>query len=195
MQGIKEFIVHVDKAFNDEVDFGKMKLFVDKRISRDRASNRYGTIVSSPIFSNEDSIPAGTEVVFDATILYEQIYKEGVQESIFLVDKENSYYRVEPSLIILYRANKNEEWKGYKNNLMVELIKEIQPEKTGSIFIPTTTSKTLKNKAKIIYTNEELLEMGVYPGDEVFIRPDYVIPFYFKEKTLQWIRTNDVLAK
>jgi hypothetical protein len=226
MQAIHHFIIEVKDPFKDKIEIGKLELFVDKKISRDRSSNRFGKIISCPIIADSCELKEGFEIIFDATVLYRQVYKEGVQESIHLMDKANSLYKIEPDMIVLFRENKESEWKGYKDNLMVEFITEdnlnnviswentsadsYDSDKKSSLIsdevgqfprtekIPIITSidkKTvIKGKAKVKYRNEELENQEIENGQVVFIRPDAGIPFFFKNETLYWIRTKDVLA-
>lgn len=226
MKGISHFIIEVKNPFKDTIDVGAVKLFVDKKISRDRASNRFGKIISLPVFGDETILKEGYEIIFDATILYQQIYKEGVQESIHLVNKEKSWYKIESDLIILYREKKSASWKGYKDNLMVSFIKEDPLDKVISwkkkeddfydsekvktyltdeagqwpmaskplIITEPIKKTTVKGKAIVKYNNDFLEEQGVSNGQEIFINPSCGIPFFFKNETVYWIRSKDVLA-
>lgn len=193
MKGISHFIIEVKNPFKDTIEVGAVKLFVDKKISRDRASNRFGKIISLPVFGKETILKEGYEIIFDATILYQQIYKEGVQESIHLVNKEKSWYKIESDLIILYRENEISEWKGYKDNLMVSFIKEESKVFSGILTGPAK-EKLVKGKAIVKYNNDFLEEQGVINGQEIFINPSCGIPFFFKNETVYWIRSKDVLA-
>lgn len=193
MKGISHFIIEVKNPFKDTISVGAVELFVDKKISRDRASNRFGSIVSLPAFGGETILKKSFEIIFDATILYQQIYKEGVQESIHLVNKEKSWYKIESDMIILYRENENSEWKGCNDNLMVSFIKEEAKIVSGIITGPAK-EKIVKGKAIVKYNNDFLAEQGVVNGQEIFINPSCGIPFFFKNETVYWIRSKDVLA-
>jgi hypothetical protein len=193
MQAIHHFIIEVKDPFKDKIEIGKIELFVDKKISRDRSANRFGKIISCPIIADSCELKEGFEIIFDATVLYRQVYKEGVQESIHLMDKANSLYKIEPDMIVLFRENKESEWKGYKDNLMVEFLTEVPKLRRGGL-IDMPEGKTVKGKAMVKYRNEELENQEIENGQVVFIRPDAGIPFFFKNETLYWIRTKDVLA-
>lgn len=192
MQALKHFIIEVKDPFKDKIEVGKLELFIDKKISRDRSSNRFGKIVSCPILEESFGLKPGDEIIFDATILYRQVYKEGIQESIHLMDKEKSLYKVEPDMIILFRENEDKEWKGFKDNLMVEFIAEVP--KVSSLLITIPKPEVVKGKAKVKYRNEELENQEIENGQVIFINPNAGIPFFFKNETLYWIRTKDVLA-
>jgi len=192
MKGLRHFIIEVKDPFKDKIEIGNIELFVDKKISRERSANRFGKVVNCPILEESHGIKEGFEIIFDATILYRQIYKEGVQESIHLMDKEKSFYKIEPDMIVLFRENDKSEWQGFKDNLMVEFITETPKLSSSLIAIPK--GETVKGKAKVKYRNAELENEEIENGQIIFIKPDAGIPFFFKNETLYWIRTKDVLA-
>lgn len=193
MQGIKDYIIEVKDPFKDTIEVGSVQLFVDKKISRDRASNRFGTIVNIPVFGDNTVLKIGDEIIFDATILYQQIFKEGTQDSIHLVNKEKSWYKIPSELIILHRENNSKEWKGHQDNLMVSFIKE-DPKTFSGILTGPATEKFVKGKAIIKYSNDYLEAQGVTNGQEVFINASCGIPFFFKDETVYWVRSKDILA-
>jgi hypothetical protein len=192
MEGLQHFIIEVKDPYRDLVEIGNMKLFVDKKMSRDRSVNRIGKIVSCPILQEHFGLEKGYEIIFDATILYKQIYKEGVQESIHLVDRDKNHFKIESDMIVLYRENEKAEWKGFKENLMVAFIYEVPKIETSLITVQN--KKIVEGKAKVKYRNKALEEMGVENGTEIYIKPGSGIPFFFKDETLYWITTKHVLA-
>jgi hypothetical protein len=192
MQAVHHYILEVKDPYKDEIEVGEIKLFIDKDILRDRSVNRFGKIINVPIKGKDTVLPIGYEVIFDATILYQQRYKEGVQDSIFLVDKDKSWFKILPEMIVLFRENDKSEWKGFKDNLMVAFIKN-KPVLKGDILIQPE-SEYVKGKAIVKYVNDFLEEQEVKNNQEIFINPRAGIPFYFKNETLQWIRSKDVLA-
>jgi co-chaperonin GroES (HSP10) len=198
MVGITDFIIEIKDPYKDKIEVGDIELYIDGRLSRDRAANRFGKIISCPVSLKNDLLRPGFEIIFDATILYKQIYKEGTQESVFLVDKEKSWYKINPDLIILWRCSSENDWKGYRDNLMVEYsIKESETEQIGGaglILSPVAASKIDTSRAVIKFINEEAEAHGVKPGDTAYVRPGYGVPFYFKDQTFHWIRTKDLLA-
>lgn len=193
MKGIKHFIIAVDKAFKDSIEVGEVELFINTKISRDRASNRFGTVVNTPADGEETQLKEGFQVIFDATILYRQLYKEGTQESIHLVDAEKLWYKIEPEMILLFRENEKEEWQGYKDNLMVSFVSE-KPKVPSGLLAHTEANVLVKGKATVKYRNAFLKEEGIQNGQEIFINPSSGIPFFFKNETIYWIRSKDVLA-
>ena len=192
MQALQHFIIEVNEPYKDKVEIGDLELFIDKKISRDRSVNRIGKIISCPILQDNFGLQEGFEVMIDATVLYKQIYKEGIQESIHLVDREKNHFKVESDMIVLFRENVYSEWKGFKDNLMVEFITEVPKIKTSLIIVQKP--EVIKGKAKVKYRNSDLKEMEVKNGQEIHINPKSGIPFFFKDETLYWVRTKDVLA-
>lgn len=197
MKAIHDFIIHVDGAFKDSIESGEAKIYIDKRMSRDRAANRQGTIVNCPALKDDGVLKPGYEVIFDATILYRQIYRSVDQESVFLVDVKESNYRINPDLIVLYRENPTAEWKGYRDNLMVSKSVETQPETLGKglIYNPAAGQRKPEKTAVVKFANAETTEWGLAAGDRIYLADNSGIPFYFPTGTLYWVRTKDVIAK
>lgn len=193
MKGISHYIIEVKDPFKDTIELGSVELYVDKKMSRDRSANRFGRIINTPVFGEDDILKSGDEVIFDATILYRQLYKEGTQESIHLVNAEKSWYKIESNMIVLFRENENQEWKGYGDNLMVSFITEQLKQVSGLIASPLKET-TVKGKAIVKYRNAFLEEQEVVNGQEIFINPSCGIPFFFKNETMYWVRSKDILA-
>lgn len=192
MKAINHYILEIENPYRDEIEIGEAKFFIDKDISRERSVNRYGKIIGVPATETDPTLKVGFEVIFDATILYKQIYKEGIQDSVFLVDAKRSWFKIESNMIILYRENNSQEWQGFKDNLMVAFI-ENKPTVKGNLTLQPET-KFVKGKAVVKYRNQFLAEQGVDNNQEIFINPKAGVPFYFKNETLQWIRSRDTLA-
>lgn len=193
MKGISHYIIEVKDPFKDTIELGSVELYVDKKMSRDRSANRFGRIINTPVFREDDILKSGDEVIFDATILYRQLYKEGTQESIHLVNAEKSWYKIESNMIVLFRENEKQEWKGYGDNLMVSFITE-QPKQVSGLIASHLKETTVKGKAIVKYRNAFLEEQEVVNGQEIFINPSCGIPFFFKNETMYWVRSKDILA-
>lgn len=194
MKGINHFIIKVEEAFKDKIAVGSTELFIDTKIHRDRSSNRFGTVVSSPVFGEYKELTEGTEVVIDATALYRQIYRDVEQESVHLVDKEKGYYKLEPEMIVLYKPSPESEWEGYGDNLMISLIEREAKTTTSGIVLEVLKETHEKGKAIVKYGNSFLKEQEVENGQEVFINLLHAVPFFFKKETLYWVRSKDILA-
>lgn len=201
MKAIKDFIVHLPLPYSDTIKTENgVELYADKRFSADRLSNRVATVVETPL-NGDYVIKKGFQVLVDPTIVFEQNYKlaGGKQKSIFLVDEKKSLYKVDPSLIVLYKENESNEWKGFQQNALYELVKETkpveQPMESAFIFIPEAfTPKYKQDRAVLKYGNEELLEQ-ISNGDEVIVKPDMGIEYWIDGKTYKWFRNSDVVAK
>jgi len=195
MKGLHDYIIEIKEPFKEsfKTESG-LELYANKRFSADRLSNRIGKVIATPLFF-EGVIEEGYEVLIDATILYEQIFNKKVQESIHLLDKDKMLYKIDPNLIVLYRENKDAEWKGFLRSLLVEPIKKEKEKLTSSLIIlPDETDEFDKNKAKVTVCNDEILEMGVLKGDTIAIE-DLGIPFWLDGKEYWWIKTEDILGK
>lgn len=193
MQGISHFIIEIKDPFKDKIEVGNVELYIDKRIMRERSANRFGVVVNSPAMGCDNPLPEGTEVLIDPTALYRQLYKEGEQESIHLVYTKKMYYKVEPDMIVLYRESAESEWKGYKDNLVVSFIEKEKEVSFGLILTPVKETVS-KGKAIVKYRNAFLESQGIENGQEVFINPSCGIAVFFKEETVYWVRSRDILA-
>lgn len=194
MRGINEFIIEIKEAYKDKITTeGGLEIYANKDFSYAQLSNRIGKVIGSPeLFESE--IREGYEVLVDPSILYEQIYRSLKQESVYLVDREKGWYRIDPTIIVMYRENSKSEWKGYLNNLLVD---RIEKEKVESkiIFTEETTQKFEKGKAIVKFSNKELELLGVKNNDTIHYDHQIGISFWLENKEYFWIRNNHVLAK
>ncbi len=201
MKAIKDFIIHLPVPYSDKFKTESgIEIYADKRFSADRLSNREATIVEVPLHGDFELKP-GYKVMVDPTILYEQVYKltGGTQKSVFLVDEKKSLYKVDPSLIVLFKESDETEWKGFQQNAIYELVEETKPAdaplESAFIFIPESTlPKYKQDRARLKYPNEELLE-EIAVGDEVIVKPDMAVEYWIDGKTYKWFRNSDVIAK
>lgn len=196
MKGIHDYIVEIKEPFKDTFKTeGGLELYANKDFSAERLSNRIGIIKATPhLFKG--IIKEGYQVLIDPTILYEQIYRGVKQESIHLLDREKMLFKIEPKLIILFRENENEEWKGFLNNLLAEpIIKNTKEITSEYIFTVEVKEEFIKGKAIVKYCNEEVKELGISKNDTIAINPFGGLSFWLNGKEYWWLRTNDVLAK
>lgn len=196
MKGIKDFIIQLDKPYSETIKTESgLELYGDKRWSPERMSNRIGIVQETP-FNHKTPIQIGYEVLIDPTILYEQMYHltHGVQQSIFLLDRNKSLYKIEPNMIVLYRENKDSEWKGYLENGLYEIPKKekIEHKTIHGIIIPKTAQKQQENTiAYLVFGNEEL---GLEKGVKVLVDDCGGIEFYLEGKSYWWFRNRDLIA-
>lgn len=194
MKGIHEFIIEIKVTYNSTFKTeGGLELYANKDFSADRLSNRVGKVISTP-FLLDSAIQEGYEVMIDPTVLYEQCYLGNKQESIFLVDKEKMWFRIEPRLIILYRENENSKWKGFLENLLVKPIKKPEPKMT-ILFTLEQVEKYEKGKAHVVFPNAENEKLDVKEGDEIAINPNGGVSFWLDGVEFFWLRNIDILGK
>lgn len=195
MKGVNDFIIQIKDPFAEKFKTESgTELYADKRWMPQQLSNRIGVVISVP-FAFETEIQSGHEVLIDPTILFEQDYHltSGTQESIFLVDKEKSLYKIQPNLIVLHRENSNSKWNGHMNNGLFEKVKAGKVEEIKSIlFIPDNAQKEFEEGiAKVFISNEDL---GAKSGQKVYVKEDHGIEFFLDGKSYWWYRNEDVLA-
>ena len=195
MKGLKDFIIKLDKPLNDTFKTeGGAELYAHQDFSVDRLSNRIAKVVAVPMFE-DTPVKVGYEVMFEPTILYKQSYQGIKQGYTSLIDKDDNLFKITPNMIILYRKDKNDEWKGHLQNLMVEQIKEKEPIVETSFIIPDTVSvKFKKGYAKVLYPNEWLESRKVKQGDILLTDPKGGVDFWIEGKHYWWIRSIDVLG-
>jgi len=195
MQGIHDYILEIKEPFKDTFKTASgVELYANKRFSADRLSNRIGKVMATPLFF-EGIIEVGYEVLVDASILYEQIYNGKVQESIHLLDKDKMLFKIDPKLIVLYRENPQEQWKGFLDSILVEPIKKASKSlKSSLIIIPDEEIEFEKTKATVTICNSELSEFGIVKNDTIAIKP-LGIPFWLDGKEFWWLKNDDVLGR
>ena len=194
MQGINEFIIEIKQAYSETIKTKSgLEIYANKDFSFAELSNRIGRIISVPALA-ETEIKEGDEVFIDPSILYEQTYRGEKQESVFLVDREKGWYRIEPRIIVLFK--KDGEWRGNLNNLLIERIEIPQEEIKPSIIITETPKvKYEKNKAKVKYSNTYLEQQNIKNGDAIYYDDTMGISVWLNEVEYHWIRNEFVLGK
>lgn len=198
MKGMHDYIIQIKEAYNDSFTTENgVKLFLDKRFSGKELANKHAVIIDTPALA-ESILKPGYEVIVDPTIHFKQKYeRHGENDNIFFKDQKEGLYKIQPSMIIMYREDKESSWKGYNENLLVEFIKEDDPETVKSSII-ITEIKTKKNKdglAKAKFVNAALNEEGVNENDLIVITKGRGIPIMIEGKEYFWIRNSDVLVK
>lgn len=195
MKALRDFIIKLDKPLNEtfKTENGT-ELFAHADFSVDRLSNRIAKVIATPLYF-DSPIQKGYEVMIEPTILYKQIYKGIKQDYNHFIDKDNMLFKVTPNMIILYRKDENDGWKGHLKNLMVEQIPEDEPVIKTSLLLPKMSEqKFKKGRAKALYVNEEIKEWGVNEGDELVINPNGGVNFWLNGKHYWWIRNRDTYA-
>ena len=197
MKSIHNFIVHIPNRYNEtfKTESG-LEMYGDSRWSAKEMANTIVKVIEIPC-NYKGIIQKGFEVLIDPTVVFNQVYqKTGVAESHHLIDKEKGLYRVEPSLIILYRKDAEEDWRGHDTNLIAERIKEeeVPEEKSSIIFLPSEKPTHKKGEVKVVYGNRTLEVQGVFDGDTVYVTDLYGVDFFMDGKKYVWFRTNYVNA-
>ena len=190
MKGTHDFIVKSEREYNDSFTTeGGVEIFADRRFSSDRLANRIATVVETPLLLENCAIKKGYEVMIDPTIYMRQNYERwGRLENLW--KQEDGTYKIPPGMVVLYRETPNDEWKGYDDNLMVQIKEEVVETEVWLM-----TVKETERTITIEYPNQKILDLGVGKGDRVRIKGHGGLAFWIEGKQYFWIRTNDVLAK
>lgn len=192
MKGIKDFIIQIENPYSEtfKTENG-VELYADKKFSAERLTNRIVKVVSTPFF-HETPIKEGYELLIDPTILYKQTYQGVEQDYTNLVDEEKMWFKISPQMIVLFRKDKDSEWKGYLQNVLVEPIVIEQEILSKVILAPEKKKEYKKDVVKLTYSNEDLIKKGANNGDEITINPLGGIPFWVEGKEYWWLRNVDI---
>lgn len=197
MIGYNDFIIKVDyayaKTFTTE---SGLELHADSRFSQDRLSNRIATVLETPLCLNECEIEKGFQVLIDPSIFYENTYEvKGTQETPFTIDKAKGLYKIDPSMIVCFRANQNDAWQGYNESLLVEPEVIEQDDLKSSLLIIEVNKKQVSDEyAHVVYTNTKLWSENVENGTRILKTKGFGVPFWIEGKERQWINNRHVLA-
>lgn len=205
MQGIYDYIIEIDKTYNETMKTESgLELHVDRRFSDREAANRIGTVVNIPA-KEKTVIKKGYQIMFDPVILLDKKYEKGTMPSPHLLDEKNKWYKLKGNLIALYREDENSEWKAFGDSFLVEPVKDNQAEvKSSLIYIPESAqSKNKKGYGKVTCANIYLEENGIYAGDEVYLKMDRYdansdflgITFRIDGKIFKKVRNIDLIGK
>lgn len=204
MQGIHEFIIQIEKPLKDEIDVGKTKMFIDPTFDQTKHSNRIGKVISTPL-NLETNIKKGDEVLIVHTALLTQVFYGVESDSMNLLDKEKGLYRIENGMIIMYRRDKNHNWKCNDIHVMVSPIKAsgedykignfVLPENHFDTDVECNTHGFLKQYGIVKHTNEAFEKQGVKEGDTVFFVDYGDYEFNLEGEILYCMDNRDILAK
>lgn len=203
MKGITEYIVKFDTTHQTTVKVGGHSLKVNPNFEQPKWINRIGVVENVPFHLEKESpIKKGYEVLVIHTVLLNEVYnKTGLVKSHFIVDEEKGLFRFEPNLIVMWRENKDREWKAHLENIMVEpiSIKDEEREVNGLI-LPDNIFENEKgykgNQTQhgiIAYDNPELNKKGVFKNDEVIIKKDREYEFEIDGKTYWHMENVDIV--
>ena len=192
MQGINDFIVQVKNAYNETIKVGKADIYLDKKMSSLRASNRIAKVVALPL-KGETSIEEGYEVVIDPTILFCGVIHEAERDSPYLVDKEKGWYRLPKDLLVLYRKDDG-PWQTSDDLLLVEPIAKEEKLTSSLLELVSFDKKVDQSKARVAYSNKTFTAQGVKVDDTVAITPGLCISYWLEDKEYWCVHKRNILA-
>lgn len=195
MIGLQDFIIQVDKEFQDTFKTeGGIELYADKRFSQDKLATRIATVQEAPKFYN-GPIKKGMQVFIDHTIFLRETYRNnGTVENIYTIDKQSGTYKIQDELIFMYRENESAPWKCNNDNIFVEeVIEEAAEEKIGSIII--APSKPIRKGIHVVvYDNKALNDLGVKKGNKVIVNEKLRMPISIEGKQYYQLNNKDIFA-
>ena len=202
------FLVQVEKAYDDTIEFNGREIFLDIKFDPYRFARQYGVVYSTPI-----SLPKGLEfdVVEGDKIYFHHLVtgaKSGVTidkkfedesgqqyKSANLVDwvEEENVYRVHWQQIYA-RVRKGKlkmlhHWNFVKQKVESE---DNIKTKSGIFFKPEVEDITLHGT--IVHMNDWLKNQGVKTGDEIVFSENSEYDMTIEGEKLLRMRNEDILA-
>lgn len=160
MKSINNYIVNIEKKYEDEIEYKSLKLYKNVNDSTTWDATRQGSVIEIP-FNNFHNLNVGDIVVFHHNIVYENIGYDGLR-------KESEYYisdftyRIPPDLIYGYYRDGEffpvDDWCFIR-----PLYKE---EKHDKFYIPNSVKRD-NFTGEVVYPSEKLKKLGVKTGDVV----------------------------
>lgn len=197
MKGLNHFVVHIPKKWSDsyKTESG-LELYADRRWSLKEVGNTVVKIVETPL-NYTGPIQNGFELFIDINTLSQQSYVIGGElENQHLIDRKNKLYKIDNSLIIAYRKDKNSGWIGFGDTVLCSKIKESKENVTSNlIYVPGNhVEKVVEGKYVLKILNETVEELGVTIGDTIYVEKNLFIDVRLEDEQLVRIRTRDILG-
>lgn len=198
MKFFYNYLIKIERELNEtfKTESG-LELYGHEAFSKDRLSNRYAEVISTPIKFDGHTLEIGTKVLIDPGVYYHALYENNrVEITPNTIDRQKGLYTIEPQNIVLYFDEELNSWKGYLNNFLAEF-EMVQKEEKSSFGIITEVGKKERKKGvcKVIYDNEFLNDNDVVVGEEILVKPNYGVPVWIDGKEYSWLRDSEVLCK
>ena len=194
MRGIRDFVLHIPNKYNEKFKTeGGLELYGDHRLMAKEMANTIVEVVEVP-FGYEGPIEKGNIVFIDPTIVMQGIYKEGVVDSPFLIDRENAWYKASENLIIAYSSDKGKTWKCINDNILMETVK-VDNEQVVNGLIRVNLKSSKDNEMIVVLPNEEIKKEGIKEGDSLLVNKDLMVNVKFDGKNLAWLKNDDLFAR
>lgn len=193
MQAFNDYIIQIEKDFNDTIKVGEVDLYLDKKMSSLRAANRVGKVVKLPI-NKEDAVAVGDEVVFDPTILFAGVIHETEQDSPYLIDKDKGWYRLPFDLLVLFRKKATDQWQTTEDLILLKPLDEQKKLTSSFLEIVSLKNEKTPNMAEVVFSNPSFEEQGVQIGDKIALAPNLHISYWLDEEEYWCVHKRNILA-
>lgn len=193
MQAFNDYIILIEKDFNDTIKVGEVDLYLDKKMSSLRAANRVGKVVKLPI-NKETTVAVGDEVVFDPTILFAGVIHETEQDSPYLIDKDKGWYRLPFDLLVLFRKKPIAQWQTTEDLILLKPLDEQKKLTSSFLEIVSLKSEKIPNMAEVAFSNPSFEEQGVQIGDKIVLAPNLHISYWLDEEEYWCVHKRNILA-
>ena len=193
MQAFNDYIIQIEKDFNDTIKVGEVDLYLDKKMSSLRAANRVGKVVKLPI-NKEAAVAVGDEVVFDPTILFAGVIHETEQDSPYLIDKDKGWYRLPFDLLVLFRKKATDQWQTTEDLILLKPLDEQKKLTSSFLEIVSLKNEKTPNMAEVVFSNPSFEEQGVQIGDKIALAPNLHISYWLDEEEYWCVHKRNILA-
>ena len=184
-------IVKIDKPYNNEVEYGKLKLEVDVMFNPTHYARIYGEVYSMPRHLTDERygiIKEGDTVYFhynvvDDSHLYGDYYSVDVERIFCTVRNGDILPLSEWVLVNPLVAERKKVNIGGKN---------VDVRMKGDLVVGIN-KKVMADKAQIAYISDN--DMGLSKNDVVYIKPDFEFKNKIEGKEYYCVRKKDLLGK
>ncbi len=199
MIGIKNFIVHIPQRFSETIKTkSNVTIYGDRRFTPKEQANTIVEVIETPL-DYVGPVKKGYRVIIDFITVMAQTYKDGENYSPDLVDREKSYYKVDPTLIIAYQKSTESKFKACHGSIICTKVLEEEPtavKKKSILIIPETAKRKFKKDVlKVYISSEESEELDVMEDDIISVRPLTTVDIRINGEKFQWVRTRNILCK
>lgn len=193
MQAFNDFIIYIERDFNDTIKVGEVDLYLDKKMSSLRAANRIGKVVKLPI-NKETNVAVGDQVVFDPTILFAGVIHEAEQESPYLIDKAKGWYRLPFDLLVLFRKKASDPWQTTEDLMLLKPLDNDKKLTSSVLEIISLKNEKIQNMAEVAFSNPSFEKQGVRIGDKLAVTPNLYISYWLEEEEYWCMHKRNILA-
>ena len=181
MQSLFDYIISTENRYNNKININNKELIVNTEITeRDHHFvNRIGTVIKTPI-NHKTSIKEGDQVIIHHNV-FRRWYDQGNNERNSASFLEENKFIVSPDQIFGYKNE--DQWQALPGYCFV---KPVFRNDEWSLFTDINLF------GELVYSNEELIRLGLSIGDVVGFTPNSEYEFHIEGQKLYRILSNHI---